>query len=131
MSFSEANQSSSISQESRHLATFQEESTESCGFTQTNNSVKTSAMKSSSAMNQSSTSSFQSSSRAQVESSNKSSSMTMSSSKTMTSSTSSSSSFQSGFTKTVGRNNERKLFVVSTDVYCIFTLSLSHFSLNF
>jgi len=99
MSFSEANQSSSFNQESRQLATFQEESSESCGFNQTTNSVKTSSMKSSSTMNQSSSSSFQSSSRAQVESSNQSSSMSMSSSKTMTSSSTSSSSFQSGFTK--------------------------------
>ena len=133
MSFSEANQSSSIKQESRQLATFQEESTESCGFTQTKNS----AMKSSSTMNQSSSSSFQSSSRAQVESSNQSSSMSMSSSKTMTSSTSSS-SFQSGFTTQVGGNNQRSQslpvsvqnsFVWFTDVF-IFTLTFLSLFLN-
>ena len=129
MSFSEANQSSSSHQESRQLATFQEEATESCGFSQTNKSVKTSSMKSSSTMNQSSSSSFQSSSRAQVESSNQSSSMSsMSSSKTMTSS----SSFQSGFTKQVWReitidpSIKSILFVLlTTDVFMVYSLSLS------
>ena len=129
MSFSEASQSSSIKQESRQLATFQEESTESCGFTQTKNS----AMKSSSTMNQSSSSSFQSSSRAQVESSNQSSSMSMSSSKTMTSSSTSSSSFQSGFTKQVGGNNigsqyrYKSVLIGFTDVFIFSLTFLSRF----
>ena len=129
MSFSEASQSSSIKQESRQLATFQEESTESCGFTQTKNS----AMKSSSTMNQSSSSSFQSSSRAQVESSNQSSSMSMSSSKTMTSSSTSSSSFQSGFTKQVGGNNigsqyrYKSVLFGFTDVFIFSLTFLSRF----
>ena len=135
MSFSEANQSSSSHQESRQLATFQEEATESCGFKQTNKSVKTSSMKSSSTMNQSSSSSFQSSSRAQVESSNQSSSMSsMSSSKTMTSS----SSFQSGFTKQVWReitidpSIKSILFVLlTTDVFMVYSLSLSIYKLQF
>ena len=58
MSFSEANQSSSIQQESRQLATFQEESSQSFGFNQSQ-TMKTSSMKSSSTMKQSSSSFLQ------------------------------------------------------------------------